>query len=325
MVSFVGACHDVSKLQGDSSFMSIGEFFAITAAFGIGLGSVLCRLLTFKLKPVPIQSMRALSGGIILVFVVIIMGNVEEYTKIPLNILALSLFAAIFSIAIGDAIYIKMLSMAPASKVCPVLWSLRIILVFIGEALFYREPMNWAAGIAALLIMIGVYLALSAEEAPSPQSKATGRELKNWLPLCLITGILWALYYLVMKYVLAEANAVISNPPMILNSLNGTVAGIVLCLFLILTGRGESLRVYKAGMQTVGILITTGILVLVVGMVLELYAIDLAGAARTSILVSWAPIFVMLLSGLILKEKITWRLAVGTVLCTGGTILLVAY
>jgi drug/metabolite transporter (DMT)-like permease len=33
----------------------------------------------------------------------------------------------------------------------------------------------------------------------------------------------------------------------------------------------------------------------------------------------------MILSGIFLKEKITWRLVAGTLLCTGGTILLVIY
>ena len=109
---------------------------------------------------------------------------------------------------------------------------------------------------------------------------------------------------------------------MIINSLNSTVAPALLCLFLIFSGQGKSLKVYKAGKRNFCIIVLNGILY-VIGMVLELYAIDMAGAARTAILVLWAPIFVLIFSSIFLKEKITWRLVLGTLLCIGGTILLV--
>ncbi len=297
----------------------LGEIFAISGAFTIGLGAILSKFLTYKLQPVPIQAVRGLIGGVILIFIVVLMGDVEQYAKLPPDILALSLLAAICGITLGDALYIKILSMAPASKVCPVLWSLRILLVSIGSAIFYREAITWIVGLAATLIIGGVYLALSAEEAPESKMGASSAGLKKWLPLVLITGILWASYYLIIKLVLVVAD------PLIINSLNSTVASIVLFLFLIFAGRGESLKVHKAGLRNLGILVANGILIYVIGMVLELYAIDLAGAARTAILISWAPIFVLIFSALFLKEKMTWRLILGTFLCTGGTIILVIF
>ena len=298
----------------------LGELFAIGGAFTIGLGAILSKFLTYKLQPVPIQAVRGLIGGVILVLIVVLMGDVEQYAKLPPDILALSLLAAICGITIGDALYIKILSMAPASKVCPVLWSLRILLVSIGSAIFYREAITWIVGLAATLIVGGVYLALSAEEAPeSKMGASSGGGVKKWLPLVLITGVLWASYYLIIKLVLVVAD------PLIINSLNSTVASIVLCLFLIFAGRGESLKVHKAGLRNLGILIANGILIYVIGMVLELYAIDLAGAARTAILISWAPIFVLIFSALFLKEKMTWRLILGTFLCIGGTVILVTF
>ena len=299
--------------------MFFGEIMALSGAFAIGSGTILSRFLTFKLQPVPIQAFRGLIGGIILILIVVLMGDAAKYAQIPPHLLALSLLAGIAGITVGDALYVKILSLAPASKVCPVLWSVRILLVSIGGAIFYQEAITWFVALAAVLIMVGVYLALSSEEAPESRTGAKPSVAKKWIPLCLLTGGLWASYYLVIKLVLTEVE------PLIVNSLNSTVASIILCLFLVASGRGESLKIHRYGLRNVGLLCANGILVYVIGMVLELYAIDLAGAARTAILVSWAPIFVLLLSGLFLKEKITWRLIAGTLLCTGGTILLVAF
>jgi len=299
--------------------MFFGEIMALSGAFAIGSGAVLSRFLTFKLQPVPIQAFRGLTGGIIMILIVILMGDAAKYAQIPLHLLALSLLAGIVGIAIGDALYVKMLSMAPASKVCPVLWSIRILLVSIGGALFYQEAITWFVALAAVIIMFGVYLALSSEEALESSPGAGPSVAKKWIPICLVTGVLWASYYLIIKLVLTEVE------PLIVNSLNSTVASIILCVFLLVSGRGESLKAHRYGLRNVGLLVANGILVYVIGMVLELYAIDLAGAAKTAILVSWAPIFVLLLSGLFLKEKITWRLIAGTLLCIGGTIILVTF
>ena len=303
--------------------MIIGEIFALAAALNIGLGAILSRFLTFKLPPIPIQATRGLIGGVILVLIIALMGDTGQYAIIPPQIIALSILAGICGIAIGDSLYIKALSLAPASKVCPILWSMRILLVSIASSIFYAEAITWFVGIGAVLIVGGAYLALSAEEAPESRAKAATSNLKKWLPLVLMTGVLWASYYIIIKYVLIQVEPIIDNSPMIINSLNCTVASVLLCLFLIFSGQGKSLKVYKAGKRNFWILVLNGILVYVIGMVLELYAIDMAGAARTAILVLWAPIFVLILSSIFLKEKITWRLVLGTLLCIGGTILLV--
>ncbi|MFC2033627.1 DMT family transporter [Chloroflexota bacterium] len=302
--------------------MLIGEIFALASALTIGMSAILSRFLTFKLPPIPIQAARGLIGGVILVLIIALMGDIGQYAIIPPHIIALSITAGICGIAIGDSIYIKTLSLAPASKVCPILWSLRILLVSIASSIFYDEKITWFVGIGAVLIVGGAYLALSAEEAPESRATAATSNLKKWLPLVLITGVLWASYYVILKYVLIQVAPIIDNSPMIINSINSTVAAVLLCLFLVFSGRGKSLKVYKAGKRTLWFLVTNGILC-VIGMVTELYAIDIAGATRTSILVLWAPIFILIFSSIFLKEKITRRLVLGTLLCIGGTILLV--
>jgi drug/metabolite transporter (DMT)-like permease len=303
----------------------IGEIFALGSALTIGGGAVMSRFLTFRIRPFIIQVGRALTGGVVLFLIIAASGDAGQYLHIPLQLIGMSMLATVGGIIIGDVIYMKILSLAPASKACPALWSLRILMVSIGSSIFYDEAITWFVVIAAVMIMTGVYLALSAEEAQHPQGIGGSARLKKWLPLCIITAVLWSAYYLLMKYVMSEGNAVVDNPALIFSSINTTVGATILVLFLLARKEGEDLLVYRAGWRTLGILIANGILVYVMGMIMELLALDFAGPARTAILTSWAPIFVMILSGIFLKEKITWRLVVGTLLCTGGTILLVMY
>jgi transporter family protein len=66
-----------------------------------------------------------------------------------------------------------------------------------------------------------------------------------------------------------------------------------------------------------------GILEQDVGMVLSFMAIQMIGVAKTALLIATSPLFVAPLAVIFLKEKVTWRVVLGTLLCVSGIWLIV--
>lgn len=296
--------------------MFIGGITALGSAFSIAIGGILSKFLTGRIPFLPVQTFRGLSGGVAMVLLCLALGKAAQYVQIPLDMLGLILLAAVLGIAFGDAIYIKILSIAPISRAFPVVVGGRILFSTMGGAIFFTEKVTWAVGAAALLILGGVYLAISTGQSPKSSAVSAGK-IRVWLPLAVVVAFLWSSYYVIMRSVLREVD------PMIAASIVATSGSVILCLVLLVTGQRDSFNFKRYGAANVGIIIANGVIVYVVGMLLELLALDLAGIGPTSILVSWSPIFVLILSAIFLKEKVTRRLVMGTIVCVGGTLLLV--
>jgi drug/metabolite transporter (DMT)-like permease len=294
--------------------MFIGEISALVSAFSVAAGATLSKFLTGRLPFLPIQAFRSLIGGITMVLVCLVFGKVSLFTQIPLNILAFTLLASILGIAIGDALYMKILSLAPVSKAFPVITSTRILLSTMSGAIFFHESVTWTVAVVVVLMIGGIYLAISSREGSS--APASTRSTRTWVPIALLTGFLWSTYYVFMRMALRQIDVMIAG------SILALAASIILFLVMLLSGQRESFRLRKYGTTNLVVMGANGIIAYVITTLLELWAINLAGVARTSILVSWSPILIMILAAIFLKEKITMRLTVGVLLCVGGTILL---
>jgi drug/metabolite transporter (DMT)-like permease len=71
------------------------------------------------------------------------------------------------------------------------------------------------------------------------------------------------------------------------------------------------------GLRTLGVVVLTGIIGMSLGTFAYLAAVQRAGAARTSVLTAAMPVFGVPFS-LLLGEKLTVRIVVGTLLTIGG-------
>jgi len=262
--------------------------------------------------------MRCWFGGIFLVAVCFIVGRAAQLTQIPLLLIGMTIGSALIGIAIADTSYMRVLSMAPVSKVYPVVKSSHILFSMFIAGLFLGEGVTWSMAIGAIMIMSGVYLAAFAKTETKPNPGAQPVSRVKWLLLAIIVGVCWTLSFSLMKFVLRDVDALVAN------SIRVPVAALTLTLLMLRSGRGESLRVAKYGRATLGLLIATGTLSYGVGVLLSLYAVQFSGVTIAAILTSVTPIFVLCLSVLFLREELTPRLGLGTLLCTGGVAVIVA-
>jgi drug/metabolite transporter (DMT)-like permease len=98
-------------------------------------------------------------------------------------------------------------------------------------------------------------------------------------------------------------------------------AGLLLVSF---TSRRARLLAVIADRQQLAIIAVAGIVGTALGSLCYVYAVVEVGAARAAVLSATSPLMALPLAVLFLKERITARVAVGTVACVAGIALVVA-
>ena len=295
----------------------IGEISALGAAFSIAASAVIAKSLTAKIAALPLSAMRCWFGLFFLIAACFIMGKAAQLTNVPMLIMGIIIGAVFIGIVIGDTLYLKTLSLAEASKVFPVVRGTQILVAMVIAALFFSEQITGAMVIGAILIMSGVYLAVSPKTVAksNPGVQPVGRV--KWLSLAVVVGICWASYWCLMKIALMDVE------PLVANTLGLPVAALMLTFLVLGSGQRQSLKVGKYGRATLGLVIAGGLFGYGIGALLLLNAIHVAGVSRTTILMSSSPLFVLGLSAVFLRERLTLRLGLGTLLCVGGIALVV--
>ena len=134
--------------------------------------------------------------------------------------------------------------------------------------------------------------------------------------MAVIAGLCWTTSFSFMKVVLEDID------PIIANSFRLPLVSLLLTSLVMRSGQRKSLKITRYGRRTLGLVAASGILSYGIGVLFELTAIRYAGIAKATILTSWTPLFVLFLSAILLRERLTLRLVSGTLLCSGGTALL---
>ena len=294
----------------------IGEISALSSALAIASSAVISKSLISKIAALPLQTMRCWFATIFLIAVISIMGRVTELAQIPLFLMGLMAASTLVGLAVGDTLYLRAMNMVEVSRLFPVVRGSQILSTMVVAALVFSEEVTWATGLGAILVMSGVYLAALARTEGKPETQAQPVAIMKWLPMAVIAGLCWTTSFSFMKVVLEDID------PIIANSFRLPLASLLLTSLTLRSAQRKSLKVTSYRRRTLGLVVVSGILSYGIGVLLELTAVRYAGMAKAAILTSWTPLFVLFLSALVLRERLTLRLGLGTLLCSGGTVLL---
>ena len=294
----------------------IGEISALSSTLAIASSAIISKSLVSRIAALPLQTMRCCFAAIFLIAVISIIGRVTELAQIPLLLMGLMVASALIGLAICDTLYLRTMNLVEVSKLFPVVKGSQILYTMVVAALVFGEEVTWVTGLGAILVMGGVYLAAFARTEDTPATQARPVAIRKWLPMALIVGLCWTASFSFMRVVLEDID------PIIANSFRLPLASLLLTSLVLRSGQRKSLKITGYGRRTLGLVAASGIFSYGIGILLQLTAIHYAGIAKTTILTSLTPLFVLFLSALLLRERLTLRIGSGTLLCSGGTALL---
>lgn len=286
----------------------IGMMAALGSAASWALGSVLFRRLGDHLPPVALTFAKGITSVVLLGVAVAIIG----FEAINMNAWLLLILSGLLGIALGDTLFFLALKNLGAHAVV-ILFTLGHVLTVILAVFWLGEqprPLDWA-GIGLILggVTIVMWVRISGEE---------GR-----------TGILGALYGLLSVTAMAVsiilAKEALATTGSIQAAFIRMVAGTIgIFLFGQATGRILSGLGALREPRFLGFFLFSVAVVTFGGFWLSLVAIAHLDVAIANTLNATEPLFVLPLAALLLKERITLPVVLGSLVTVGGIVLIVA-
>src|SRR5579885_1532537 len=296
----------------------VGETAALCSALLWAVSSILMGSLTGRMPAVVISALRALFGAAFLLAVAALL-LVSGAARAPGPAAAASLAGSgVLGLGLGDTAYIRSLRHIGVSRAFPVSMAAYPLLTFVLAVALIGEEVTLPVAMGAALVIAGVILVVLGGRLPGSEGRPVRARREVWLgtALVLTAALLWAFASVWLR---AAADGV---QPAVAQAIRLPVAAVVTAGLA--RGAGHALWSPRYGWRGLMALLLTGVVGTGAGSMLFVLAVQRAGAAKTAVLSSTAPLFALPLAALLLGERLTGRVVLGTVLSIAGVWLVVA-
>jgi DME family drug/metabolite transporter len=292
-----------------------GEIYAIACAVLWATSSTLLKSQTGKVNIVWLNALRTMPALAIYWILVLATGRIGTLAALPLRAWAFLICSSVVGLVIGDLLYLQSMKLIGLSRAMPLSTTYPFFTMLLAW-LFLREPLDWTIAAGATLIALGAYmLAVSRPSVAVEAVQGTARANLAGIVLAFLAAICWSSSTVMLRVGLEQADAIIANAVRMLV--------LVVVLLLIIVQQGELGLVKGYSLRTWGVASLAGLIGTGLGTYAFANAIQLAGAAKTSILTAAMPLFGVPLS-LLLGEKPSSRTLMGTALTVAGVWLTIA-
>lgn len=291
----------------------IGEVSALVTALAWGTSNLLVKSLIRHFPPMPLTALRLSAASLFIWLALVASQQVTAVTELaPAGTLGLTV-ATLTGAGAGDALFATSLKFLPISVAFPVSTASYLIVAFLVSAVFLGESMGPYLVLGLPLTLVGIYL-LTSRERNHVSPPRERRDRWKGLGLVLLASLCWVTTVSLFKVSIGENNLLVAN------AVRFPIAALVLLGFSSQT-HPASLNLSRYPRHLLLLVGLAGVLNYGVGGLGMLFAVKYAGAARSALLTSVAPLFTLPFSVLFLKERVTVAVAVGTALTVAGVAL----
>ena len=293
-------------MQERKNGFQIEYVLMLIVSFFWAIGHPLGRILLEKLHPFQLSTITLASGFIGLMIFLIITGRIRKLFKIPVRDIFISMGLGVLGFFLYQILTFSALDRIPASMNA-VLVSNNVVFIAIFAAIILKERIR-LAGIAGIILAVAGVVLVTFNQGFN-LGNGSGNISILGCSFSLLAAISAALYSVIGKKVLKE------NDPLIITAF-AIFSGTVLLTILTASTVGFS-GIAIAGWKINTISVLLGITMIGVAYPLWFICLKKFPATQISIYTYLTPVFAVILSLAILKEKFSWLFWLG-----GGLILL---
>jgi drug/metabolite transporter (DMT)-like permease len=314
----------------------VGEIAALLAAMTWSATSVALTSLGARTAPVVLSALRLSAATLILPFILLASGQFGDLEEASTRTLLEVMASGVVGYGLGDTIYIFALQRVGMQRTFPITTALFIGMTVAGGVVLLGEPFSWGLPVGTVLVGAGIYLIVipAAGEAPQPlpavpaaepalaafgelpSPRVISRPTLSGYVLLILVGVFWAIATLWLAAANGDLGAIAAG------SIRTPAGGAALLLYALALQRPQLAAPFR-NRGHIAAIAAAGLLGTAFGSLLYVYSVTELGAARSAVFSATAPLMALPLSIIFLKERMTRRIGVGTVLCVGGVVLLV--
>ncbi len=282
----------------------------LIVSFFWAIGHPLGRIITQKMHPFQLAGITLIAGFFSLFIYLVIKGDVKKIFKLPIRDILISLGLGVVGFFLYQIFTFSALSRIPAS-INAVLISTNVVFIAILSVIILKERIKLLNVVGIILAFIGV-LFVTFNQGFSFGIGSTKMDFIG-IAFSLMAALCSALYSVIGKKILS------SNDPLIITVL-ALFFGAVLQTILIASTIGFS-EIAVAGWKINLLTVFLGITMIGIAYPLWFVCLKAFPATQISIYMYLTPVFAIILSLIILKERFSWLFWVGGVLILVGIVI----
>ena len=281
----------------------LGETLSVITSFLWATSTVLVAKALKDIDPISVNALKTFFSSISMLPIAFLMGEIQNIYNLDFYSLVLVILAAIIGFGIGDTIFFKSINLIGVSRSYTIAYIYPLITIVLAT-MFLGEPFLLRYLLGAVIIFFGVIMV-----SVNNKSKEMKEGLKGQLT-AFITAIFWSIALILLTLGLKNFSVILAN----------AIRFPFLLFFLLLASllRRRTNKKSFLSKRNLIFLASSGILGMTIGGIIFLYSIQLIGVSRATPLSSTSPIWASLMSGIFLKEKVTWRAVTSSLMVVIG-------
>jgi drug/metabolite transporter (DMT)-like permease len=289
----------------------LGVIIALATSLAWAGSSTILKYLSSRINAVFVNTMRLWVGSVILLAVVILSGKSMGILQVPFWTIVIIAVSGILSNAAGDTVYIKSLSFLDVSRSYPISQSAFPVMTLVAAIFLLNESFDWFNILGSALVLAGIFMIIGKNKN-NPTSKISGKGVA----LTLLAALLWASGAIALKIGLTKTD------PFLAAAIRDVASALVLTGLVFGRKSEDRLKLSSYGRRNLILVACAGLLTYGLGAVGYVTAIQLIGAGKTVFLSASAPIFVLPLSVIFLKERLSPLSLAGVFVSVAGICLI---
>jgi DME family drug/metabolite transporter len=282
----------------------IGEALAILTALMWAGSTVLSAESLKRVDPVRSNAIKTLFSSLAMFPIALAAGELNNLLSVDPESVIYVVSAVIIGFGAGDTLLYKSIILIGVSRAYTIAYTYPLFTMVIG-VLLLREPFLPRYLIGTILTVLSLSL-LSME-----RDKSRGGIRLRGLLMALGAALGWAVGTVLVALGLRTLSIILAN----------TIRYPVLAVFLFLISRPG--KRWKIARKDLALLSASGFLGMVLGGITFLSSLQLIGASRATPLSASSPVWASLISSIALKEKVTARLILASVIVTMSVYFLI--
>lgn len=293
----------------------LGVFFSLVTAMSWAGSGVINKFLTTRIDILSINTLRLWVGALVLILFVFLTNRGEVLFGTPVNQVLLIAMAGLVSFSAGDTVYIGSLSFIDVSRGFPIAQCTFPVLTMFVAVFLLGEPLSLLNMAGGFLVVVGVYMVVVMGRSRLPLPPGRKKTDAAGVLLALLAAACWTTGASLLKL------GVTGVDPFVAAAIRIPVSAAGLTVFVLSRKRSTVPRFHHYGLRNIGLAAGGGVLSYGVASVALVIAMQLIGAGKTVLITAIAPILVLPLSVLILKERPAPQTVMGVVTGVFGLVL----